>query len=393
MSAHATSRTIRPALVEEGAALAGAQRNPISKRILVIGGGQAGLSVGYHLKRLGIHDFLILDASPRIGDAWRRRWDSLKLFTPAAYDGLDGLPFPAAKGSTPGKDAMADYLEAYARQFALPVMLETRVDRMVREAGRFVLTAGDRRFVAECVIVAMSNYQVPRVPAFASELLPSIRQFNSATYRNPRQLAPGSVLVVGAANSGAEIAKDLAATHRVTLAGRKVAEVPGSYSSFISRRVIGPILNRIVFRHIVSVNTPIGRRIRPRLIHGPAPLIRVKSRDIDALGIRRVGPVAGVREGLPILADGTTLPIDNVIWCTGYDAGLDWIELPVLLPDGEPDHDRGVATAVAGLYFVGQHFLTSMASGMVQGVGRDAHRIAALAARASGRGTAPGSRS
>jgi putative flavoprotein involved in K+ transport len=381
MSIEASPRARAATLVEEGAAFASAVEQPIRKRVIVVGGGQAGLSVGYHLKRLGEEDFLILDASRRIGDAWRNRWNSLQLFTPAAYDGLDGLPFPAPKGSTPSKDAMADYLDSYARHFRLPILLNTRVDRMVKDRGRFVLTASGRTFIADRVIVAMSNYQIPRVPSFAGQLSPSIRQFTGASYRSPSQMAPGTVLVVGGGNSGAEIARDLASTHRVVLAGRKVPEVPGSYSSVVNRRILAPILNRIVFPHIMSVNTPIGRRARSRVMKSAVPLIRVKARDLDTLGIGRVGRITGVRNGLPALADGSTLEVDNVVWCTGYDTGLDWIEMPALLPDGEPDHERGVAANVEGLYFVGQHFLTSMSSGMVNGVGRDAMRIVALALR------------
>ena len=367
-------------LVEEGAAIAAIDSLPVSTGIIVVGGGQAGLSVGYHLKRLGVEDFLILDGEARIGDAWRKRWDSLKLFTPAAYDGLDGLPFPARGDATPSKDEMADYLETYARHFDLPVVLNARVTQMTRRDGRFALTAGGQRYEADKVIVAMSNYQVPKRPSFARELAPQIRQFDITTYRNPGQLAAGDVLIVGAANSGAEIAKDVASTHRVVLAGPKVNEVPGRYDSFVNQHIVIHILNRLVFPHIMSVNTPMGRRARPAMLKTAVPLIRVKSRDLDALGLRRVGRIAGVHGGKPTLEDGTLLEVANVIWCTGFDNGLSWIELPVRLDDGEPDHDRGVARTVDGLYFVGQHFLTSMASAMVNGVGRDAKRIATLAA-------------
>lgn len=376
------STQIRPhptPIVEEGALAA--RPHPIRKRILVVGGGQAGLSVGYHLKQLGIEDFLIVDGSARIGDAWRKRWDSLRLFTPAAYDGLDGMPFPAPRGAAPGKDHMADYLEAYARRFDLPVLLETRIDRLASKDGHFVLRAGEQVFEANRVIVAMSNYQRPRIPPFAPELSPAIRQFDTGSYRNPAQLAPGSVLIVGAANSGAEIARDLAATHHVIVAGRKVNEIPGTYAGFFNQRVMVPLLNRVVFPYIMSVETPIGRRARQGVMKSAVPLIRVKSRDLAALGVTRVGRVAGARDGLPLLEDGTRLDVDNVVWCCGLDAGLDWIALPVLGPDGEPEHDRGLAKGVDGLYFVGQHFLTSMSSAMVHGVGRDARRIAALAAR------------
>jgi putative flavoprotein involved in K+ transport len=376
----AKSLQLSSTLVEEGAAIAALSSIPVNTRIIVIGGGQAGLSVGYHLKRLGVEDFLILDGEARIGDAWRKRWDSLRLFTPAAFDGLDGMPFPAPRLATPSKDEMADYLEAYARRFELPVVLRGRVSHLRREGGRFVVMAGARRYETERVIVAMSNYQVPKRPDFASALSPEIVQLDLGSYRNPGQLKAGTVLVVGAANSGAEIAKDLVRTHHVLLAGRKVSEVPGKYTGRINQRVLVPLLNRLIFPYIMSVNTPMGRRARPNLMKSAVPLIRVKSRDLDAMGVTRVARVVGVRDGKPVLEDGTVCQVANVIWCTGFGNGLDWIDLPVRLSDGEPDHDRGVARGVEGLYFVGQHFLTSMASAMVFGVNRDARRIAKLAA-------------
>ena len=176
---------------------------------IVIGAGQAGLSVGYHLARRGV-PFVILDAGERIGDQWRKRWDSLRLFTPARFSSLDGLPFPADADSFPTKDAMGDYLEAYARRFALPVRCGVRVERVSRLGERFLVIAGDQRFEADNVVVAMANYQRPRVPAFANELDPRIVQLHSFDYRNPAQFQEGAVLVVGAGNSGAEIALDAA---------------------------------------------------------------------------------------------------------------------------------------------------------------------------------------
>ncbi len=367
--------------VEEGAALGTLAPAPVKARIIVIGGGQAGLSAGYHLRRLGVTDFLILDASARIGDAWRNRWDSLKLFTPAAYDGLDGMPFPGPGGATPSKDEMADYLERYAEHFELPVVTGARVIRLGRDGGRFVLETSRGRYAAERVIVAMSNYQVPRRPDFAAHLDPAIRQFDVASYRDPAQLAPGPVLIAGAGNSGAEIAKELVATHKVLLAGSPAGEFPGRYGGTFQRFVLMPALFHLVFPRILSVGSPVGRKARPRMMKMATPLIRVKSRDLAAMGVTRVARVTGARDGRPVLADGTMPDIANVIWCAGFDNGLGWIDLPVRLDDGEPDHERGVARGVEGLYFVGQHFLTSMSSAMVFGVGRDAQRIARLAAR------------
>ena len=186
---------------------------------VIIGGGQAGLAAGYHLTRRG-RPFVILDANERIGDAWRNRWDALRLFTPARYDGLPGWPFPAPARSFPTKDEVADYLVAYAARFALPVRTGISVTRLSRMRDRYVLAAGEHRFEADHVVVASGAYHSPRVPAFAAELDPDIVQLHSTEYRDPSRLRQGDVLVVGAGNSGAEIARDVSGRHRTWLSGR-----------------------------------------------------------------------------------------------------------------------------------------------------------------------------
>jgi putative flavoprotein involved in K+ transport len=342
---------------------------------IVIGGGQAGLSVGHHLARLGV-PFVILDASKRIGDTWRHRWDSLRIFTPARHAGLDGMPFPAPPFSFPTKDEMGDYLEAYARRFALPVRSGVRVDRVSRLGEKFVVVAGDQRFEAENVVVAMANYQRPRVPPFAAELDRGIVQLHSFDYRNPGQLQAGDVLIVGAGNSGAEIARELVKTHTTWLAGRDTGHVPFRIEGLAARLVLTRLVLRVVFHRILTVATPIGRKVRPKALHSAAPLIRVKPRDLIAAGVRRIPRVLGVRNGLPILEDGRVLNVANIIWCTGFDPAFSWIDLPIFDAYGEPRHERGVVAQEPGLYFVGLHFLYAFSSEMIHGVGRDAARIA-----------------
>jgi putative flavoprotein involved in K+ transport len=348
---------------------------------VVVGGGQAGLSVAYHLARQGVA-FVILDAASRVGDPWRCRWDSLRLFTPARHSGLDGMPFPAPPFSFPTKDQMADYLEAYARRFALPVRLGTRVERLSRLGNGFVLIAGETRFEAENVVVAMGTYQRPRVPAFARELDPSIEQLHSLAYRGPAQLREGDVLVVGAGNSGAEIALELARGHQTWLAGRATGEVPFRVDGLAARLGLSRLVLRVLFHRVLSVDTPIGRRARPRMLHQAAPLIRTKAADLAAAGVVRVPRVVGTRNGLPLLEDGRVLEAANVVWCTGFDPGFSWIDLPVFDADGEPRHQSGRVPSEPGLYFVGLHFLHAFSSEMIHGVGRDAARTAAaIAAR------------
>src|SRR5262245_12925605 len=199
--------------------------------VVVIGAGQAGLSAGYYLARLGLN-FVILDAGRRIGDSWRQRWDSLRLFTSARFCGLAGMRFPSSPSYFPTKDEMADYLEAYAGKFALPVRLGTRVNELAREGGRYVVRTDASEITADQVVIAASSHQKPKLPAFAGDLDPAIRQFHSSEYRRPSQLADGPVLLVGAGNSGAEIGFDLAATHQVLLSGNHPGEIPVQYDSW-----------------------------------------------------------------------------------------------------------------------------------------------------------------
>jgi putative flavoprotein involved in K+ transport len=348
---------------------------PEHVQTVIIGGGQAGLAVGRHLARRG-RPFLILDANQRVGDAWRGRWDSLRLFTPARYDALAGVPFPAPAHSFPTKDQVADYLEAYAARFQLPVRPGVRVDRLWRDDGRFVVAAGDRRWEADNAVVAMSSFQVPRVPPFAGDLGPDTVQLHSAGYRNPSQLQAGGVLVVGAGNSGAEIALEVAGRQPTWLAGRESGQVPFRIDGAAARFVFQPLLFRFVGHRVLTVDTPIGRRVRPRLMAHGAPLVRVKPKDLAAAGVRRVPRVVGVRHGLPLLADQRVLEVANVIWCTGFGPDFSWIDLPVFGEHArEPMHHRGVVTSQPGLYFVGLFFLYAMSSGFLPGVDRDAEHV------------------
>jgi putative flavoprotein involved in K+ transport len=348
---------------------------------VIIGGGQAGLAVGRELARRG-QQFVILDANERIGETWRRRWDSLRLFTPARYDGLPGWRFPAPGWSFPTKDEMADYLEAYATRFELPVRAGVRVERLFKHGDRFVVAAGDRRFEADRVVVASGAHRTPRVPAFASELDPSIVQLHSSEYRSPSQLQEGGVLVVGAGNSGAEIAFELAPTRPTWLSGRQVGEIPVRHGSLAARFVL-PVI-RFLGHHVLTVRTPVGRKVGPKLAAEATPLIRVKSKGLAARGVDRVPRIVGVRDGLPVLEDERALEVTNVIWCTGYRQEFSWIDLPVFGETGQPVHDRGIVRSMPGLYFVGLLFLYSVSSDVLPGVGRDAKRIAKHLAHANG---------
>ena len=350
-------------------------RHPGSERFdtVVIGGGQAGLATGYHLARRDV-PFLILESNERIGDSWRKRWDSLKLFTPARYDGLPGWHFPAPAWSFPTKDEMADYLESYATWLDLPVQTSVRVDGLSREENRYVVTAGERRFEADNVVVASGAYQSPRIPTFASELDSGIVQLHSSEYRSPSQLREGGVLVVGAANSGAEIALEVSRDHRTWLSGRHPGQEPTRPGSRWDRLLVPVIW--FMFSHVLTVKTPIGRMARRKLHSRGLPLARVRPKDLNAAGIERVPRTTGARNGLPVLEDGRDFQVANVIWCSGFVPDFSWIDFPVFAEDGGPMHDRGIVESEPGLYFVGLFFLYAASSSLVGGVGRDAEHIA-----------------
>jgi putative flavoprotein involved in K+ transport len=340
---------------------------------VVIGGGQAGLAVGRQLQQRG-RRFVILDAYPRVGDAWRKRWDSLLLFTPARYCGLPGMRFPASGGTFVTKDEMADYLEAYARRFDLPIHTNTRVDGLTRDGEHFRVTAGDKSFQADNVVVAMANFQQPKRPPFADMLDARIVQIHSHEYKNPSQLADGPVLVVGVGNSGADIAMEVVRHHPTWLAGKESAAVPFRIEPFLARNLLIRGV-RFVGHHVLTVRTPIGRKVRPHFLLSAAPLVRVKPRDFVPAGITRVGRIVDARDGLPVTEEGQTLDAANIIWCTGYRPGFSWIDLPVIGDRQEPQHERGVLAQEPGLYFVGLEFVYSATSATITGVARDARRV------------------
>jgi putative flavoprotein involved in K+ transport len=340
---------------------------------LIIGGGQAGLAMAYRLQERGI-PFIVVDAHQRVGDTWRNRWDSLRLFTPATRDSLPGRPMDDRGHRFPTKDEMADYLERYAADLGIAVRTGTRVEFLAAEGDRFVAHTSGGVIDAASVVVATGAFQRPRVPAFAPDLDPATVQLHSSRYRNPSQLQDGPVLVVGPGNSGADIALELAKDRTTYLAGDHPGHIPFRIESWRGRLMF-PILWR-VWTHVLNVHTPIGRKARVRIRAGHEPLIRVKPTDLERAGVERVPRVAGIQGGRPVLADGRMLDVPNVVWATGYRPDFGWIEGVETDERGEPVHREGVSEDHPGLYFLGRAFQFAFNSHTVGGVGRDAATLA-----------------
>lgn len=338
---------------------------------VVVGGGQAGLAVGYNLARAG-RRFVILEAHARVGDSWRTRWDSLRAFTPAIISGLDGMPFPGPRWAFPTKDGLADYFEAYAARFELPIRTAVTVTRLSRDGDRFVVETSRGRFEADNVVVASGHEHTPKVPAFARELDPKILQLHSKEYRRPSQLRPGRALVVGAGNSGAEIAREISREHPTTLSGRFHRAPVGPSRHPLLTLAILPIV-----MWVMTIDTPIGRKIKPKLVRGGAPVERVRKSELVAAGVDLAPRTVGAQDGSPMLEDGRMLEVTNVIWCTGFRTDLAaWIDLPIFAEDGEPIERRGIVPSMPGLYFVGRFFQYRFISSLLGGITFDAAYIA-----------------
>ena len=344
-----------------------------SHACIVIGAGQSGLATGYFLAEWGL-DFVIVADDDRIGDTWRNRWDSLRLFTPAFYDGLPGMAFPADDPeSLPTKDEVAAYLESYAEAFDLPVRLSTRVTRVGREDGRFRVETTGAVLTAETVVVATGAHSTPSVPPFADDLGPDTFSCHSSEYENTDGLPDGDVLVVGAGNSGTQIAAEVGAAdpdRRVWLAGRDTGTLPRRVLGRDVYRFLAPTLFRI------SRGSLLGRRLHRRTADRGDPVFAPEAAKLEAAGVERIGRINGIEDGRPVTAGGDAIEAAAVIWATGFQTAFPWIDLPGVGGDGEPRHTRGVADDVPGLSFVGLPWQHRLSSSLIGGVGEDAEYVA-----------------
>jgi putative flavoprotein involved in K+ transport len=342
------------------------ERSSSTFEVLVIGAGQAGLAIGSFLKQQG-RRFVILDSAGSIGAAWRTRWESLTLFTPRRYSGLPRLSFPGDPEGYPTRDEVIAYLEQYAQTFDLPIELNSKVGRLRSDDGRFLLEVNGRTITADQVVVATGPFQMPFVPEFASRLASEVFQVHSTEYRKPGDVPEGTVLVVGGGNTGFQIAKELAATHKVHLAvGSRQTPLP---QRFLGRDLFWWLTKTGVLTK--TVESRLGRKLRHRdTLIGSSPRelrqrygVELKPRAADASG-RMVR-----------MEDGSQLEVDGLIWATGYRPDYAWIELPVFDPDGRLRHRRGI-TDVPGLYFLGLTWQHTRGSALIGWVKDDAAFIA-----------------
>jgi putative flavoprotein involved in K+ transport len=338
---------------------------------IVIGGGQAGLSTGYHLKKANI-EFLILDAEAHTGDSWRKRWNSLRLFTPAWNNGMPGYPFPGDQNSFPGKDEVADYLMEYKEKFELPVLYNARVKLVKKTNNGFQIKLEDRVLEAQNLVIATGSYTIPKMPAFARQLNGSIQQIHSSDYKSPYNLPNGNILVVGAGTSGFQIAMDALSEKRtVYIAGKPTAQIPDFIFKYFGKQFVW------MNKHVLNTGTPMGRKFQAKILQGKgAPLIHISPEVAMNAGVKIVSRLHGVQGGWPVMESDQKIKPTAIIWCTGFRPDYSWMDLPAAIADsGYPESNRGVSSKYPGLYFVGSQFQYSLTSTWIGGVGRDAGYI------------------
>jgi len=334
--------------------------------VIVVGAGQAGLAIGWYLARLGLR-FQVLEASAELGRSWRSRWDSLTLFTPAQYDALPGMPFPAPADTYPTKEPVADYLRAYADAFRLPVRLNSRVTSLGRSGDGFEVRTADETFSARRVVVATGPFQVPFVPPAAGGLDSPVTQLHSADYRNPQALPDGPVLVVGGGNSGLQIAEELSASRRVDVS---IGTSPPMLPQRLAGRDLFWWLTRLGLMR-VPAESRLGRRVQAR----GEFVIGTSRRQLKRAGVTFRPRLVGADGRTVRFADGSTLDVGVVVWATGYRSDYSWISVPGVVRNGRVAHRRGV-TDVPGLYFLGLSWQHTRGSALLGFLDEDARHIA-----------------
>ncbi|MDL1945131.1 MAG: NAD(P)/FAD-dependent oxidoreductase [Chloroflexota bacterium] len=337
--------------------------------ILIIGAGQAGLALGYHLRQTSWH-FQLVDGHGRIGDSWRNRYASLRLFTPRSYSSLPGMELSGDPAGYAGRIEFADYLEVYARHFALPVVMNTTIQKLDRANDCFrASTESGQIITTRSVVLATGAFQQPIIPAFSKSFSAGTLQFSPATYRNPGEIPAGVVLVVGDGATGRDIAAELADSHRVLLAaGRSRRLVP----DYILGRSAWWWFDKFGFLR-VSPGTPLGRYLRRS---DPFPGRGKGLKQLALKGVRVMSRLVNVMGRRVTFSDGESAEVDIVIWTTGYRDRSDWVDIPeVKDAQGQFLQQSGISS-VAGLYFIGRPWQTNRGSALILGVGADAEDLA-----------------
>src|SRR4051812_17915469 len=333
--------------------------------IVVVGGGQAGLAIGYFLKKQD-RSFTILEAAGKPAAAWRGRWDSLRLFTPARFDSLPGLQFPGDPDRYPSRDEVVEYLVDYARDFELPVELDSPVRSVTPAETGYLVELDGRAYAARQVVIATGPFQAPRVPEIAAGLDPSVVHFHSSDYRTPAAIPPGPVLVVGGGNTGYQIAEELSATHQVALAvGSRQAPLPQTIFGRDAFRLLEA--TRLIYK---TRDSRIGRRLQ-----GSETLVGYSPRKLRRLGVQMRPRATGAAGTQVRFENGTSMTVSAVIWATGFALDHSWVKAPVFDERKRVVHDRGV-TAAPGLYFLGLPWLHTRGSALLGWVKDDAEFLA-----------------
>jgi putative flavoprotein involved in K+ transport len=338
--------------------------------VLVIGAGQAGLATGYHLGRTGLR-YQLLDGNSRVGDSWRQRFDSLKLFTPRSYSALPGLAVPGDPHGFPSKDEIADYLEAYATHFAIPVRLRAAVRSLEASGTNFRVTTSEGVPIeSRAVVIATGAFQTPKIPTISTAFSGNVHQLSANAYLRPSSLPPGTVLVVGDGATGREIALELAATHKVLLSTGRARRVTPD-------RVLG----RSIFwwlDHLGVLRASRESRIGRRMMSGdPFPGRSLTLPRLRQAGVNVMPRLARAEGTAAYFAGGADAQISGLVWATGYRVDSNWVAIPAVKgPDGAFVQSRGIAP-VDGVYFVGQSWQWTRGSALLTGVGADAAYVTA----------------
>ena len=336
--------------------------------VLIIGAGQAGLALGYHLQKAGL-TFRLVERHDHVGESWRQRYDSLVLFTPRRYSALPGLVLAGAPDGYPGKDELADYLAAYARHFNLPVKTGTSIQTLERRPGGYRATTQAGELIeARAVVLATGAFQTPVVPPMAGQLSADVLQLTVESYKNAGQVPPGVVLIVGDGAAGRDIAHDLQGRPSVILA-------TGRERRLLPERILGKStwwwLDKLGLVRL-SGETALGRRMHKA---DPFPGKGNTLKHLQAQGVRVLPKLVAAQDHTVTFANGAKVEVSAVIWAIGYRDNSAWVTMPEIKDAQGNFVQRQGLTALPNFYFIGRPWQRSRGSALVMGVGDDAERI------------------